>query len=73
MDIEGSELNALLGAEKTLTSARNIHLCIELFSDELLRSEQFSYSREDIENVLKDYGFKFQHQINSSNVLFHRE
>ncbi len=73
MDIEGSELNALLGAEKTLTNTRKIHLCIEMFSDELLESEQFPYSREDIENVLKDYGFKFQHQINSSNILFYRD
>ncbi len=73
MDIEGSELDALLGAEKTLTNARNVHLCIEIFSDELLESEQFPYTRDDIEFVLKDYGFKFQHQINSSNVLFHRK
>jgi len=73
MDIEGSELDALLGAQKTLTNARNMHLCIEFFSDEHLELEQYPYTRGDIEYVLKDYGFKFQHQINSSNVLFHHK
>ena len=73
MDIEGSELNALIGAEKTLTNSHNIHLCIEIFSETLAKSEQFQYSRTDIERVLEEYGFKFQHQINSSNVLYYRE
>jgi len=72
IDIEGSELNALLGAEKTLTSGHNVHLCIEIFSDEQLQKSQYPYSRDDIEKVLKDYGYVATRQIDKSNTLFYR-
>jgi FkbM family methyltransferase len=70
MDVEGFELNALIGAKETLTSTKNIHLCIEIHTEETLKNSGFPYSRENILSLLSDYGFSVVKEINRTNYLF---
>jgi len=56
MDVEGAEMLALTGMDKTLRNNKNIKMFVEFFP--LLIEKMGSSPQEFIEKLLNDYGFK---------------
>ena len=72
IDVEGSELRVLRGAEKLLTKSTATKICIEIHSDEHLKKNNFEYNNKDIINQLKYFGFNNFRKIGSMNFFFEK-
>lgn len=70
IDVEGSELRTLYGAEKLLTSSKSIKLCIEILQTKSLEITNTEFSQKQIINLLNNYGFNKCQSINKTNFLF---
>jgi FkbM family methyltransferase len=73
IDVEGFEMRCLKGAKKLLEKSKFMKICIELHSDEILKSGKFEYTRSDIISYLREYGFDNMKNIDNGNVLFSKK
>jgi FkbM family methyltransferase len=73
IDVEGSEMRCLKGAKKMLEKSKFMKICIELHSDEILKSGQFEYTQNDIISYLGEYGFNNIKNIDGTHFLFSKK
>lgn len=69
VDVEGSELDVLMGGRSFLSSHHPI-LWLEVHKAETLTSANFRYTREDIFSEIRELGYDSFSELNPTNYLF---